>query len=293
MNYNWARCTTTTATSGDLTLASVSGFPTIADVVGVGPRFCYSILDPTTLAPFEAGVGYLSASTTMVREKVTDTYSSGTYDASSPTALTLAAGTKLVIVTALTRSLMSPLPYIGSGAGYKAVSNGALIGAVGSGSYNDQDTSGRLNIFPWIHEYGGEIDAFIINCTNAGSAGQILRIGLYRVGSNGNPAGLIVESGSIDIASTGVKTSTFTAFVLPPGHYWIALLSTATGALYMGTTGTAGSVLKGPASIGNSLGDMAVAGYALGVSTSAMPSTCPAITWTPNLNVPHVLLRAV
>lgn len=293
MNYNWARCTTTTTGTGDLTLSSVSGYPTINDVVGQGQRFAYAVLDDSTGAPLEAGIGYLSASTTMVREKVTDTYSSGTYDNTSPTALTLAAGTKRVIVTGLTRSIMAPIPYIGSGAGYKGVSNGALIGAVGAGSYNDQDTSGRLNIFPWVHEYGGEIDAFIINCTTAGAGGTILRMGLYRVGSDGNPAGLIVESGSIAVSSTGVKTSTFTAFVLPPGHYWLALLSTATTALYTGTTGTAGSVLKGPASIGNSINDLAVAGYALGVSTSAMPSTCPAITWTAGLNVPHVLLRAV
>lgn len=292
MNYNWARCTTTTATSGNLTLSSVSGYPTINDVVGQGQRFAYAILDDSTGAPLEAGIGYLSASTTMVREKVTDTYSSGVYDNTSPAALTLAAGTKRVIVTALTRSVMSPLPYLGSGAGYKAVSNGALIGAVGAGSYNDQDTSGRLNVFPWIHEYGGEVDAFIINCTTA-QAAKILRIGLYRVGSDGNPAGLIVESGSIDVSSTGVKTSTFTAQVLAPGHYWIACLSDGTTALYTGTTGTAASVLRGPQSIGNTAGDMSVAGYALSVATSAMPSTCPAITWTPNLNVPHVLLRAV
>lgn len=293
MNYNWARTTTTTTGTGDLTLSSVSGYPTINDVVGQGQRFAYAILDDSTGAPLEAGIGYLSASTTMVREKVTETYSSSTYDNTSPATLSLASGTKRVIVTGLTRSVMAPLPYIGSGAGYKAVSNAALIGAVGSGSYNDQDTSGRLNIFPWIHEYGGEIDAFIINCTTAGSGGTILRIGLYRVGSDGNPAGLIVESGSISVSSTGAKTSTFTAFVLPPGHYWLALLSTATTALYTGSTGTAGSVLRGPASIGNSINDLAVAGYALGVSTSAMPSTCPAISWTPNLNVPHVLLRAV
>lgn len=294
MNYNWARCTTTTTGTGDLTLSSVSGFPTLADMTApLGQRFCYAILDDSTGAPLETGEGYLSSSTTLVREKVDATFTGGVLDISSPTALSLSAGTKRVIVTSTTRSIMAPIPYIGSGAGYKAVSNAALIGAVGSGSYNDQDTSGRLNIFPWIHEYGGEIDAFVINCTTAGSAGQILRIGLYRVGSNGNPAGLIVESGSIDIASTGVKTSTFTAFVLPPGHYWIALLSTSSTALYMGSTGTAGSVLRGPQSIGNTAGDMSVAGYALSVATSAMPSTCPAITWTPNLNVPHVLLRAV
>lgn len=294
MNYNWARGTTTTTGTGDLTLSSVSGYPTINDEVGQGQRFCYAILDDSTGAPLEAGIGYLSASTTMVREKVVRTYSGGTLTKNSPTALSLASGTKRVIVTGLDRSIMSPLPYIGSGAGYKAVSNGALVAAaIGTNGYNDQDQSGRFNIFPWIHEYGGEIDAFIINCTTAGSAGQILRIGLYRIGSNGNPAGLIVESGSIDVASTGVKTSTFTAFVLPPGHYWIACLSTSSTAMYAGTTGTASSVLRGPQSIGNTIGDTAVAGYALSVSTSAMPSTCPAITWTPNLNVPHVLLRAV
>ena len=294
MNGMWARGTTSTTGTGNLTVSGVADFPTLNDVFpsSMGQRFTYSIVDPTTFAPKEAGIGYMSASTTMVRENVTHSYASGTYDETSPSAISL-TGTNLILAAPSVRSVMEPVSYIGSGAGYKGVSNGALIGAVGAGSYNDQDTSGRLNIFPWIHEYGGEIDAFMINCTTAGGAGTILRMGLYRVGSDGNPAGLIVESGSIDVASTGVKTSTFTAFVLPPGHYWLGLLSDGTSALYVGSTGTAGGVLKGPASIGNSIGDLAVAGYALGVSTSAMPSTCPAITWTSNLNVPHVLLRAV
>lgn len=295
MIFNWARCTTTTTGTGNLTLSSVSGYPTINDVVGQGPRFTYAILDDSTGAPLEAGIGYLSASTTMVREKVTETYSSGTYDNTSPSALSLAAGTKRVIFAALTRSIMAPMSVVGSAAGYKGVSNAALIGAVGAGSYNDQDQSGRMNIFPWIHEYGGEVDAFIINCTNAGSAGQILRIGMYRAThyASGYPDSLIFESGSIDVSSTGVKTSTFTAQVLPPGHYWIACLSTSSTALYTGSTGTAASVLRGPATIGNSINDLAVAGYALSVATSAMPATCPAMTWTSGLNVPHILLRAV
>lgn len=293
MNFDWARCTTTTTGAGNLTLSSVSGYPTINDVVGQGQRFCYAILDDSTGAPLEAGIGYLSASTTMVREKVTDTYSSGTYDNTSPAALTLAAGTKRVIVTALTRSLMSPLPYVGNAAGYKGIGNAAIIDMMAPGAFNDQNLSGLLTVFPWIHEYGGEIDAFMIYCSAAGSAGQILRIGLYRIASDGTPGGLIVESGSIAVDSTGAKTSTFTPFVLPPGHYYIACLSTSSTAAYVGTQTNASSALRMPAGCGNTIIDTAVGGYATGVATSAMPSTCPAITWTTNINVPHILLRAV
>lgn len=292
--FNWARCTTTTTGTSDLTLSSVSGYPTINDVVGVGHRFEYAIVDDSTQAPLEAGIGYLSASTTMVREKIVAKMSSGTYtgEAGAPTALSLAAGTKRVIVTALSRGMAATMPYVGSGAGFKGISNGLLIGNIGSGLYNDQDQSGRLNVFPWLHEYGGSLDAFLIYCSAAGSAGQILRMGMYRVGTDGNPAGLIFESGSIDVSSIGTKTSTFTAHALPPGYYYLALLSTSSTATYPGSQATAGSALRGPAPCGNTISDLAVAGYALSVATSAMPSTCPSITWTTNLNVPHVLLRA-
>jgi len=292
MNYNWARTTTTTTGTGNLTLSSVSGYPTINDVVGQGQRFAYAILDDSTGAPLEAGIGYLSASTTMVREKVTETYSSSTYDNTSPATLSLASGTKRVIVTGLTRSVMAPLPYMGSAAGYKGVGNANLFGTIGSNLYNAGDASGRFNCWPWRHEYGGEIDAFITQVTTAGGAGTILRIGLYRIGSDGNPAGLIVESGSIDVASTGVKTSTFTAFVLPPGNYWFAYLSTATTAFYMGCTGV-GLTMRMPSSVGNALDTYGLGGYALGVSTSAMPSTAPPLTWSANLSVPNMLIRAV
>ena len=44
MNYNWARCTATTTTgTGNLTLSSVSGYPTINDVVGQGTALPYAI----------------------------------------------------------------------------------------------------------------------------------------------------------------------------------------------------------------------------------------------------------
>jgi len=84
--------TTTTTGTGNVTLAGAStGFRTINAAIGVGPRLYYTI-DTETGAEFEVGVGYLSGSTTLVRESV---LSSSNADA----LVNFSAGTKRVFCT--------------------------------------------------------------------------------------------------------------------------------------------------------------------------------------------------
>jgi hypothetical protein len=291
---NWARCTTTTTGTGNLTLSSVSNYPTINDSVGLVVRFYYCILDDSTGDPIEAGVGYLSGSTTLVREKILATYVSSTFDQTSPSAVSLAAGTKRVIVAAIMQSSNPALPIVGNSFGAKYLGNGATRADLTAGTFDAMNLDGRLNAFPWYHDYGGEVDAFVC-LVNTAQASKIARIGLYTVSmTTGTPETLIVESGSIDIASTGVKVSTFTARVIPPGWYVIAVLSNSTTATIIGSSANAQTCFPNSAPWGAQADMVTGAGcYSLSNPTTAMPGTCPAMTYTANLKVPQIMFRCV
>ena len=73
MLANWVRATSSTTGTGNLTLSSVSGYPQPSGAFAVGQRWAYCLLDDSTGKPIEAGIGYLSAATTFVREYPTAT----------------------------------------------------------------------------------------------------------------------------------------------------------------------------------------------------------------------------
>ena len=87
--------TTTTTGTGDITLSGTAptAFQTFANAFSVGDAFLYCIVDNTN-GQWETGTGYLSASTTMVRDSVFDS------SAGVGTLATFVAGTKDVFVTA-------------------------------------------------------------------------------------------------------------------------------------------------------------------------------------------------
>lgn len=77
MYANLVRETTTTTGTGDVTLAgAVTGFRSFNTAFGVNPRFYYEIRS-ATVTDWEIGVGYLSGSTTLVRETVIDSSNAG------------------------------------------------------------------------------------------------------------------------------------------------------------------------------------------------------------------------
>jgi hypothetical protein len=87
--------TTTTTGTGNLTLSGTAptGFQSFNAAFGLNTRFYYSI-SSSGGAEWEVGIGYLSASTTMVRDKVRASSNSGN-------AVNLSAGTKDVFCTIL------------------------------------------------------------------------------------------------------------------------------------------------------------------------------------------------
>lgn len=83
--------TTTTTGTGDITLdgAPPTGYQSFDAGVGAGQWFTYAIVGG---AEWEVGEGYLSAPTTLVRYRVTESSNSGAL-------VNLSSGTKTVILT--------------------------------------------------------------------------------------------------------------------------------------------------------------------------------------------------
>lgn len=297
MNNNWAKETTTTTGTGNVTISASSGFPRLSAVVGLNKFFTYAILDDSTGAPIESGMGYLSDANTLVRTKIIETMVSGTYDNTSPAAVTLAAGTKRVICSASAAMLDVVLPTVGNVSGAKYINNGCFMARNELADAFDLNADGKNWYFPWKHRYGGVVDAFYAYVSTAES-GKILRLGLYETGSDGNPGKLVVEGSSIDLGSTGAKLATFTPMVIPPGWYYISTLTSATTAKIYGSLATVSEGILESTPWGfwaNGSAGMAAAATAM-QATTAMPNPAVAIgglTISGNVKHPCIYLRAV
>lgn len=83
--------TTTTGTGNITTAGAVAQFQTFNSAFGTNVRFPYALIDADA-TDWEVGIGYLSASTTLVRETVTASTNSGA-------AINLSAGTHSIFCT--------------------------------------------------------------------------------------------------------------------------------------------------------------------------------------------------
>ena len=84
--------TSTTTGTGNLTLAgAATNFQTFNAAIGQGIYFCY-VIEHQSVAEWETGIGYLSGSTTLVRDRVRASSNGGAL-------VNLSAGTKNVFVT--------------------------------------------------------------------------------------------------------------------------------------------------------------------------------------------------
>jgi hypothetical protein len=63
------------------------------------------------------------------------------------------------------------------------------------------------------------INTIICECTT-GVASVVARLGLYRIGADGLPSSLVIDAGTVSLATTGLKSLTFTAITLEPGLYF-------------------------------------------------------------------------
>jgi hypothetical protein len=219
----------TTAGSGNQTLVAYQNFVTFAAAYPVdgttnkSQNFFYSILDNSNPPnPIEWGIGYLSASTTLVRQVVLGTWVSNTLTTNAPTAVTLSAGTY---------NIVNALPMGGAMAGYTGQNS-----TVGS-------SSGYWYPYPWEMPFSaGVFNTLVANtcyfapflmhsCRQISSIGMRVsvgvtgngRMGIYTCTEAGVPGNKLQESGDISLASTGVITFTLgSPLIMPPDWYYFA-----------------------------------------------------------------------
>lgn len=228
---NWIRQTTTTTGTGNLTLATVSGYAAFSDYFASSERFKYAILDDSTGAPIEAGIGYLSAGA-LVREVIETTMVSGTLDRSNPSAVSLSAGTKRVICTSTQGTTRAAPPGVWS-ATHKGYGGLHTVGGASTISL----VADRAYAVPFEAAVDSEIDAVIFRQTTAGAAGKLYKVAIFSVGADGLPGVNLAESSTIAAdGSNGVKSGTFTRFRPPPRFFACILSDGAPAVQAYGTT---------------------------------------------------------
>lgn len=278
---NWIRQTTTTTGTGNLTLSTVSGYAAFSDYFASSHRFKYVILDDSTGAPIEAGMGYLSAGA-LVREVIESTMVSGVLDISTPAAVTLAAGTKRVICADTMSTVQRPAAGVWS-ATHKAYGDAGTIGSAGTLAL----TGDRAYAVPFAAGVDAEIDALIFRVTSAAVAGKLAKVAVWSYGADGLPGVSLAESATIAVDATGIKTGTFTAF-RPPSRFFACIVSDGAPTIQTFST-TVGTHVMGA--------DSVLIPYSFIYHTGATSTTFPA-TWTPvgvlaNAARPQLMARCV
>lgn len=223
MHANWIVQTTATTGAGNLTLASVTGYPALSSQFAAGQAISYVILDDATGVPIERGIGALNGSGELVRSKVTATMEAGSYGGVNPSAANLPAGTKRVICSASAHSVMAAAPGVwDGGAGMRGY--GDVHGA-GSAQNSTAITANRAYAIPFMAAVDSDLVGigFRLGGTT-GAAGTTAKAAIYSVGTDGLPGVKLAESSAVAVDSTGNKTCSF-ARMRPPQRFFACLLS--------------------------------------------------------------------
>ncbi len=111
----------------------------------------------------------------------------------------------------------------GLSTGEVSLRTGDFFLGINNGGANQEHanaTLSRLWASPFCVQRALKIDRLGVNVTTL-QAASLVRVGLYRSQADGTPGVLIVDGGTVDSSTTGVKTVTVDEF-LKPGLYWSA-----------------------------------------------------------------------
>lgn len=86
-------------------------------------------------------------------------------------------------------------------------------------------SAGSIYYTPIYVDGSTAFDRICINVTTAGAASTLARLGIYRAdATNEAPGTLVVDAGTVDVATTGEKLATISQ-TLTSGMYWLAFVS--------------------------------------------------------------------
>lgn len=244
--------TTATTGTGALTTTAVSGMPMLSDVFALNVPISYTLLDSAGLF-IEAGIGYLSASTTFVRAIVSATFVAGVYNNVNPTAASL-SGTTTIICTPHAATMESMLPTVDN---QSASVNRFLTSAARNHSTAIAGPSTAQAVYvPFLLRTGAAIVSLSINVTTLVAAATG-KAGIYACNEKGYPGAKLVETPStFDMSATGLKTQTLSAPIfLPPGWYYTAYIGDTGSSRVTGYSSNVANIIGGhPMGFNTSLG---------------------------------------
>jgi hypothetical protein len=216
MLHNRVKETSETGGTGNLTLdGAITNYRTFNTAFGTDRRFYYWIVDDVD-TQWETGIGYLSTSTTLVRDTIISN-SSGTQ-----TALDFSTNAK---------DIFCEQNYTGA---YSSVdvNDDALNRCVFDIDNTEQNSTSSVTNNSNVHYYeflltiGGWYSGMIAEVT-VGQASSTARMGLYSL-VHGRPDKKLRETGSIDTSTTGKKSESFTGgdIHLNCGWWAVAIICT-------------------------------------------------------------------
>ncbi len=186
------------------TLAVATNYQSFNTVFGTNRRLYYTIIDSTANL-WETGQGYLSASTTLVRQNIFDN-SSGT-----KAAINFAnTNEKTIICSGSSYALAQGFSgYVGSTSSNYGVTS---IHNNGQANQTYSVSANTLYILPWIAPLSMDCDGVgYYHLTNSTGSGDRYQFGLYDVASDGTPGNLLRTTGDVDL-STGAGTPSTTSW---------------------------------------------------------------------------------
>lgn len=220
MLANWVKETTTTTGTGPVTMSAISGFASFSDYFATNDVVYYVIEDANGTSR-EEGMGTITSSTTLSRTLPKVTLVGGTIDDTSPTALTLTAGTHTIYISALQGAQPPVDTWLPSG--YKDLSDNLIH----LGAQSDTVSANRATYCPMALSRARLITNIGVHISTADGAATISKLGIYTCSPDGKPANLI-ESVSIDVTTTGTKSVALAAPRLLSGVFFSCFVTDGT-----------------------------------------------------------------
>jgi hypothetical protein len=294
----WAKSAQSTLS---ITKSQVSDFPAYGTTAGTITQGNDSRLSdartPTTHASTHASAG--SDPITLAQSQVTSLTTDLAAKASlaspaltgTPTAPTATAGTNTTQLATTAFVQSAATPGFSYKSGYYYDTKNATV-ANGSGVLQ---TNNDLFFHSYQVTSAITIQSLSINVSSAAaSSSTIARLGIYTDNGSGSPQTLILDAGTVQLNSTGIKTITVSQS-LAKGIYWFAVWYSKGG----GASGSYGfysdSGAKSDTSTGqitNSYGNSeSPIGYLLNTTYGSFPSTFPTGTWTDALSAVRIKIR--
>ena len=211
--------TATTGTGSFTTAGAVAGFKTFNTAFGTNRKFEYWAVNDTD-DEWETGIGYLSASTTLVRDTVK---SSTNGDA---------------VVNFTTAPSLFCAPNESSLVSLAHAANNSLLPGYTPSAHITEETANltlvanRVYYTPFLYlGHKSTFNGFQIRVATA-AASSLIRVSLYGSSGDFKPDNKIVTCTSdFDSSTTGTKTQACTAVDILPGWYFIAYSSDGTPAV--------------------------------------------------------------